>query len=209
MKKFFQDFKKFISRGNILDMAVGVIIGGAFSAIVTAFTNKIIMPIINLILSAIAGGDDGLSSVYTFLKRVYVLDDNGVATKTVDLANSIYIDWGSFITAVLNFLIIALTLFVIMKVAMKSNEFFKKTAKKVNYYKLTKEEKKEIKAKKLTVKTKEQIKNFKLEKENEAKVKKEQEEAEAKRKAEEERLANPTETDLLKEIIGILKNKNQ
>ena len=46
MKKFFSDFKKFISRGNILDMAVGVIVGNAFSAIVTSFTNKIIMHII-------------------------------------------------------------------------------------------------------------------------------------------------------------------
>ena len=51
MKKFFADFKKFISRGNIIDMAVGVIVGNAFSAIVKAFTDKVIMPLINLLLS--------------------------------------------------------------------------------------------------------------------------------------------------------------
>ena len=50
MRKFFRDFKAFISRGNVIDMAVGVIIGGAFSAIVTALTNKILMPLINYLL---------------------------------------------------------------------------------------------------------------------------------------------------------------
>ena len=99
MKKFFNDFKKFISRGNIVDMAVGVIIGSAFSAIVTAFTNKIIMPFINLLLSI--GGTNGLETAYTVLKAVYLEDG------TLDLNKSIYIDWGAFITAIINFFIIA------------------------------------------------------------------------------------------------------
>ena len=73
MKKFWADFKKFISRGNILDLAVGVIVGGAFSAIVTALTNKVIRPLINWILAAITGGN-GLASACTFLKTVYQLD---------------------------------------------------------------------------------------------------------------------------------------
>ena len=98
MKKFFQDFKKFISKGNIIDLAVGVIIGNAFSAIVTALTNKIIMPFINWLLS-FGGADEGLASAYTFLKKVTNADG------TIDLANSIYIDWGAFITAILNSLI--------------------------------------------------------------------------------------------------------
>ena len=50
MKKFFAEFKKFIQRGNVIDLAVGVIIGGAFSAIVTALTNNILMPVINWVL---------------------------------------------------------------------------------------------------------------------------------------------------------------
>ena len=117
MKKFFKDFKAFISRGNILDMAVGVIIGGAFSAIVTAFTNGIIMPLVNFVLSLIGGGK-GLDSAYTFLKKVWVDD---IVGGTIDLTKSIYIDWGAFIVAILNFLIIAMTLFIILKVAMNAS----------------------------------------------------------------------------------------
>ena len=55
MKKFFGEFKEFISRGNVLDLAVGVMIGGAFNAIVTALCEKIITPLINLIIGTIAG----------------------------------------------------------------------------------------------------------------------------------------------------------
>ena len=106
MKKFFKEFKEFISKGNVLDMAVGVIIGGAFSAIVTALTNNILMPCINWIL----GGEDGLQGAYTFLTKKYV-----EGTTEIDLASSIYIDWGAFITAIINFLLIALVLFIIIK----------------------------------------------------------------------------------------------
>lgn len=106
MKKFFKEFKQFISKGNVLDMAVGVIIGGAFSAIVTALTNNILMPCIHWIL----GGDDGLQGAYTFLTKKYV-----EGTTEIDLASSIYIDWGAFITAIINFLLIALVLFIIIK----------------------------------------------------------------------------------------------
>ena len=126
IKAFFADFKKFISRGNVLDMAVGVIVGGAFSAIVTAFTNKIIMPLINALLSAISGGN-GLESAYTFLKKAYTVD--GAGERVIDLANSIYIDWGAFITAVLDFLIIAFTLYVVLKIAMNASGYLKKAQK--------------------------------------------------------------------------------
>jgi len=110
---FFSDFKKFISKGNIVDMAVGVIIGGAFSAIVTALTNKILMPLINLLLSA--GGENGLEKAYTILKPVYD------ANNELDLTKSIYIDWGAFITAIINFFIIAFVLFLIIKTMMKAS----------------------------------------------------------------------------------------
>ena len=66
MKKFFQDFKKFIAKGNIIDMAVGVIVGNAFSAIVKSLTDKIIMPLINYLLAL---GGSGLDSAFTFLKK--------------------------------------------------------------------------------------------------------------------------------------------
>lgn len=110
-KGFFQEFKQFITRGNVLDLAVGIIIGGAFTAIVNALCNNILKPIVNWILALIVGSDS-LTEVYTFLKRVEV---DGV----VDLSQSIYIDWGAFINAVINFFLIALVLFLIIKALVK------------------------------------------------------------------------------------------
>ena len=110
---FFSDFKKFITRGNVLDMAVGVIVGGAFTAIINALSNNILKPIINWILAMVLG-KDSLSEVYTFLTKATKLDENGV--QVVDLENSIYIDWGMFINAIINFLLIAFTLFVIVRI---------------------------------------------------------------------------------------------
>lgn len=201
MKKFFNNFKKFISRGNILDMAVGVIVGNAFSAIVTAFTNKIIMPLINWLL-ALIGGKDGLSSVYTFLYKAVDSENN------LDLTNSIYIDWGAFITAVLNFFIIAFTLFIILKVAMKSSEIWTKTNKNLKITKLTKEDKKELKKRGIKLSNFKAVNDYKEEKLKLYNEKKKQEEEEAKAKAEADRLANPTQEDLLKEIVNILKEQN-
>lgn len=106
--KFFKEFKEFITRGNVLDMAVGIIIGGAFTAIVTALTSQILQPVINWIISAIVGGD-GLEAAVTILKPAY--DELG----GIDLANSIYIDWGAFVAAIINFLLVALILFCIIK----------------------------------------------------------------------------------------------
>lgn len=115
---FFKDFKNFISRGNIVDMAVGVIIGGAFSAIVTALTNKIIKPFIDWIVMLATGGKS--LGLYTFLKRVTVTNEieAGKFETSVDFANSIYIDWGAFIMAIIDFLLIALVLFIIIKAMM-------------------------------------------------------------------------------------------
>jgi large conductance mechanosensitive channel len=123
-KGFFAEFKKFITRGNVLDMAVGVIIGGAFTAIVNAVSNNILKPIINWVLAMLIG-KDGLTGAVTFLSKVYVLGEDGVPVvdefnnQVVDLANSIYIDWGAFISAVINFLLIAFVLFVIVRTMNK------------------------------------------------------------------------------------------
>ena len=202
MKKFIDDFKKFIKRGNILDMAVGVIIGSAFSAIVTAFTNKIIMPLVNYILS-LCGGDKGLTSAFTFLKTVY--DEAGV----IDLEKSIYIDWGSFITAILNFLIIAFTLFMIIKIAMKSREILDKTSSQIKKQKLTKEEKKELKKLGISRRNRKAVAEFKAQKAKDAEEKKKADEEAAKAKAAAERLANPTSEDLLKQIVELLKENKK
>ncbi len=104
MKKFFEEFKTFISRGNVLDMAVGVIVGGAFSSIVTALTEDILNPII----SCIGGTEIGL---------VTKLGNTGQV-----------IDWGSFLSSVINFLIMAFVLFTILKAINKLTSLAKKEA---------------------------------------------------------------------------------
>lgn len=199
MKKFFEEFRKFIMRGNIVDMSVGVIVGGAFTSIVNGLTNNILKPIINWFLAMLLG-TDSLSEVFTYLKRVEVpeLDANGVATgkMIVDLNQSIYIDWGSFINAIINFLIIAFVLFVIVKAINSINDSHKKLQdlqlridwKNENGIKLNKKEKAFL------------AKKAQLAKEEEA-----------KRLAEEEALKNQpkpvTTEDLLVEIRDLLKNK--
>lgn len=115
-KGFWKEFRAFIARGNILDMAVGIIIGGAFTAIVNALCNNILKPVINKILALIFGADT-LSDLFTFLTKVYTTDETGA--QIVDLVNSIYIDWGTFINAVINFILTALVLFLIIKAVMK------------------------------------------------------------------------------------------
>lgn len=130
MKKFFKEFKTFISRGNIVDMAVGVIIGGAFTAIVTALTQQIFQPLVNW---ALAGAGGGLEEAVTMLK--VVTDETGA----VDMTKSIYIDWGAFITAVLNFFIVALVLFFILKTINRVHEAAKPKFygyEKKEYYKM-------------------------------------------------------------------------
>ena len=108
MKKFFSEFKAFITRGNVLDMAVGVIVGGAFTAIITALTGQILQPLINWLLAGATG--EGLEAAVTILKPAYV-----EGTDVIDLANSIYINWGAFITAIINFILVAFILFCIVK----------------------------------------------------------------------------------------------
>ena len=192
MKKFFAGFKKFISRGNVVDMAIGVIVGSAFSSIVKAFTDKVIMPLINLILSL--GGDNGLESAYTFLKR-------GYTDGALDLSKSIYIDWGAFITAIINFLIIALTLFIIMKVAMKSSQMMKAAQEKVMKNKATPEEKKALEERGVDKKDKKAYKEALIAYRAEVTELKAQEEAN-KPKVE-------TDTELLKDIRDLLKTNQQ
>lgn len=117
---FFAEFKKFITRGNVLDMAVGVIVGGAFTGIVNGLSNFILKPIINWLLALVLG-DNGLESAVTMLSPAYKVGEDGAfvlneaGQKIVDLANSIYIDWGSFISAIINFLLIAFVLFMIVR----------------------------------------------------------------------------------------------
>ena len=112
IKSFFGEFKTFITRGNVLDMAVGVIVGGAFTGIVNGLSNYILKPLINWLIALILG-KEGLTGAITMLSEAYMVDESGA--QVIDLANSIYIDWGSFISSIINFLIIAFVLFMIVR----------------------------------------------------------------------------------------------
>ena len=205
MSKFFGEFKKFITRGNVVDMAVGVIVGSSFTAIVNALSNNILKPFINYLL-AIAFGEGALADAFTFLKKEYVTVD-GVQTAEIDLANSIYIDWGAFINAIINFFLVAFVLFIIVKIFNRVRDEHKKWAEDILDDIPTKEEKREMKKQGIKLRDRAAVKAFladKKAKEAEAKAKAE---AEAAEKARLERLANPTTEDLLKEILAELKNK--
>ena len=196
MKKFFGEFKKFITRGNVLDMSVGVIVGGAFTAIVNGMSNFILKPIVNWIL-AVCLGKNALSEMYTFLVEAFKTDEAGNTVR--DLANSIYIDWGSFINAVINFLLTAIVLFCIVKIINGVKERDKKFKESMQPV-ISKEDR--IAMKKLGIKSKDTVAikayfDEKAAKEAAAK-------AAAEEKARLEREANPTTEDLLKKILAVL-----
>lgn len=114
-KGFLTEFKEFITRGNVIDMAVGVIIGGAFSAIVNAVVNKVFMPLIAMFTG---GGLQGFVTVLNPEKALATAESANVVTYwgvkyDADVVN--VINWGDVINAIINFLIIAIILFVIIK----------------------------------------------------------------------------------------------
>ena len=188
-KRFFGEFKKFITRGNVLDMAVGVIVGGAFTAIINALSNNILKPLIDWLLAAIMGGDS-LSDIYTVLKPVY-----DSATGLLDLSQSIYIDWGAFINAIINFLLIAFVLFCIVRTMKEEYRKEKEAVKKYRREGLTRDEAVERYRKEL-----EEAEKAKKEEARLAEEKAAAERAEAEAKA----MAN---TRLLEEIRDLLKQR--
>jgi large conductance mechanosensitive channel len=212
MKKFLEEFKKFITRGNVVDMAVGVIVGSSFTAIVNGMSNFILKPIINWLL-AVLFGKDSLSSIYTFLIKVETMQDvidadgNVIGSELVpDLTQSIYIDWGSFINAVINFFIVAFVLFTIVKVVNRVREEHKEFNEKLLSYRLTKADRKELKARGIKrgdfSAIEAYIEEKRVAKELEAKAKAKEAEEKAKR----ERELNPTAEDLLKKILEEIKS---
>lgn len=194
MKKFFAEFKTFITRGNVLDMAVGVIVGGAFTAIVNALSNNILKPLINALLRLILGADS-LSEVYTFLFK-----KTDETTGLVDLANSIYIDWGAFINAIINFLIIAFVLFLIVKTINRFKENSEKLKNDLKKRSFNKEEKAELAANGISGKDKAAAIAYFEQKAANAKAAEEE-----KTKAEAEEAAKNSTEGLLKQILAELK----
>ncbi len=102
MKKFIKEFKEFALKGNVMDLAIGVIIGAAFQSIVTAFTESFINPLINSI-----GGAEVSGHIQIF-------------------QTGQYIEYGAFLTAIINFIIMAFVLFVMMKGINKLSKLGKK-----------------------------------------------------------------------------------
>lgn len=117
-KSFLNEFKKFIMRGSVIDLAVGVIIGGAFQAIVNSLVNDVISPVISLATKGINFADKFIVLGITEEKfsTAAAAKDAGFAT----------LNYGSFITAVLNFLIMAFIIFLLVKAINKIAEFGKK-----------------------------------------------------------------------------------
>ena len=199
MRKFFGEFKKFITRGNVFDMAVGLIIATAFNKIVSSMVNDMIMPLITY-----ATGAASLAELSIPLRWEIV---DGV--KNVTLSWS----YGNFIQTVIDFLIIALSIFIMVKVVNSSRERFKEMAE--GFEQLTS---KELKAERKAVRmqAKQEKRKFKTvwkeyldEKE---KLKQQKLELEAKEKAEkeaEEKKNNPSEQELLKEIRDLLKEQKE
>ena len=115
MKKFITEFKEFIAKGNVLDMAVGVIIGGAFNKIVTSLVNDVIMPLISIIVGGTSVTD------WKWVIKAAEYDAAGV-----EIAAETAFAYGNFIQTIIDFLIIALTIFVALKVILSFQTAFKK-----------------------------------------------------------------------------------
>lgn len=114
MGKFLSDFKAFAMKGNVVDMAVGVIIGGAFGKIVSSLVNDIIMPLI----SVITGGDGYKNLKYVITKaQDATVDADGNTIKNA--VEEVSVNYGLFIQNIVDFVIIALSIFLALKVIMK------------------------------------------------------------------------------------------
>lgn len=109
-----KEFKKFAFKGNVMDLAVGVMIGGAFGAIVTSLVNDIFMPLIGLVFK----GSD-LNEKYILLKGVEGVDLAGMNATQAAEAGANVLTYGKFIAAIINFLIIAVIIFFVVKAINK------------------------------------------------------------------------------------------
>ena len=194
MKKFFSDFKKFITRGNVFDLAVGMIIATAFNKIVSSMVNDLIMPLI------------------TYLTGASSINDLSVVLRVAEDGTELLWKYGNFLQTVIDFLIIALSVFIMVKIVTASR---KKLDELDNLIQTT--SKKEYKQMRKTIKLKAKAEKRKFKvvwkeyEQEEKRLKEEKAQKEAEEKAQkdaEERLKNPTDNDLLKEIRDLLKTQN-
>ncbi len=119
-KGFLSEFKEFISRGNVMDMAIGVIVGGAFKGIIDSLVNDIIMPVI----SVVVGGLD-------FSNWFIALDGGSYATlEAAKTAGAATLNYGSFLTVIINFLLMAFVIFSMVKTMNTLAARYKKAEEK-------------------------------------------------------------------------------
>ena len=119
MKKFFEEFKTFITKGNVMDMAIGVIIGGAFGAITSSLVTNVITPLLAFLFGA--PNTDALNITL----RAAETDASGEVVR-----EALVLGLGTFVGAILNFLIIALVLFSVIKAINKARDLAEKAKKK-------------------------------------------------------------------------------
>lgn len=110
MKKLFKDFKDFISKGNVIDLAVGVIIGGAFSTIVNSVVDNLMMPPIGLLF-----GNADFSDLFIVLKQGSEALPEGATLEMASEVGAVTFNYGQFITDVISFLLLALGVFLMVK----------------------------------------------------------------------------------------------
>ena len=115
MKKFIAEFKEFATRGNVADMAVGVVIGGAFGKISTSLVNDIIMPLISML----TGGID--FSSWKWVLKEAVVDETGA-----EIAAAVTVNYGNLISVILDFILIAFVIFCVIKAINRARELGKK-----------------------------------------------------------------------------------
>lgn len=124
MHKFFREFRDFIQRGNVLDLATGIIIGGAFNKIVTSLVNDILMPLIGLL------GGRNISEATLVLVPAVTNAEGEI------LESAVTLNYGAFLQSIIDFLIVALTIFLIIKTAISFR-------KRIDAFRKKEEEKKE------------------------------------------------------------------
>ena len=197
IQSFVGEYKKFVNRGNVVDMAVGVIVGGAFTAIVTALSGSILQPVVIFALSEWFGNAH-LDGLYTILKPAYITDEAGA--EVLDLASSIYIDWSTFINAVIHFMLVALVLFCVIRAINHIREEYAEFTDKVRKKRPSREDRRAMRKAGIKLRDKAAVAAWYAEKA----IKAEEARLAAEEQARLDRLANPTTEDLLKDIRSLL-----
>lgn len=127
---FIEEFKKFITRGNILDMAVGVVVGSAFTAIVTSLVNDILTPLLGLF------SKDGFTGLYIGIwesgaAATDITLKNGAVIAAGEMTYRTYLFYGSFIQSIVNFLLISFSIFCLIKIVNRLHDTLKDVSEKL------------------------------------------------------------------------------